>query len=134
MAKEVKLCTHILFENLAKLGCKCANIMSLSTSSYHGGCRFISQFFRLSEIIRIEKFSVLMKAYSLLGLVFLMVQLRAQILTIGGARVEGCSNAGPTAPGQSGAPNGERQCWVHHHAACPGWWGSAHHVHTQLSS
>ncbi|CAK9260997.1 unnamed protein product [Sphagnum jensenii] len=106
MAKEVKLCTHILLsviyrtvffiysENLAKLGCKCANIMSLSTSSYHGGCRFISQFFR----------------------------------------VEGCSNAGPTAPGQSGAPNGEQQCWVHHHAACPGWWGSAHHVHTQLSS
>jgi hypothetical protein len=75
-----------------------------------------------------------MKAYSLLGLVFLMVQLRAQILTIGGARVEGCSNGGPTAPGQSGAPNGEQQRWVHHHAACPGWWGSAYHVHTQLSS
>jgi hypothetical protein len=31
-------------ENLAKLGCKRANIMSLSTSSYHGGCRWTLQY------------------------------------------------------------------------------------------
>ncbi|CAM6029618.1 unnamed protein product [Sphagnum balticum] len=80
MAKEVKLCTHILLSVI-----------------------YMTVFFIYSE----------------------------DLAKLG---VEGCSNAGPTAPGQSGAPNGEQQGWVHHHAACPGWWGSAHHVHTQLSS
>jgi hypothetical protein len=34
----------IYSENLAKLGCKCANIMSFSTSSSHGGCRWTVQY------------------------------------------------------------------------------------------